>query len=48
MTESTPLAGTPVVSEIVGFPDWERVTVDEPYNPATTAKLFTVVEVSGE
>ena len=41
----TPLTGTPVVSEIVGFPDWERVTVDEPCNPATTPKIFTVVEV---
>ncbi len=40
------LTGTPVVSDIIGFPDWERVTVDEPYDPITTTKLFTVVEVT--
>ncbi len=40
-----PLTGTQVVSEIVGFPDWQRVIVDEPYNSSTTPKMFTTVEV---
>ena len=44
----TPLTGTPMVSDIGDGSLWERVTIDEPYNPATTPKLFTVVEVSGE
>jgi hypothetical protein len=43
-----PLTGTQVVSEIVGFPDWQRVIVDEPYNPATTPRMFTTVEVTGQ
>ena len=42
----TPLTGTPVVSSIDA--EWDRVTVDEPFNPATTPKLFTTVEVTGE
>ena len=39
----TPLTGTPFVTSVDA--DWDRVTVDEPFNPATTPKLFTVVEV---
>ena len=41
-----PLTGTPVVSNVGDGSIWERVTVDEPYDPATTPKLFTVVEVT--
>jgi hypothetical protein len=43
-----PLTGTPVESEIIGFPDWQRVVIDEPFNPSTTPRLFTTVEVMGQ
>lgn len=34
-----------MVSDVGDGSLWERVIIDEPYNPATTPKLFTVVEV---
>jgi hypothetical protein len=43
----TPLTGTPVVSDVEGFPDWQRVIVDETFDPIASPKLFVVVEVTG-
>ncbi|MCP5534755.1 MAG: choice-of-anchor D domain-containing protein [Akkermansiaceae bacterium] len=41
-----PLSGTETVSDIVGAPEWERVTVDEPCDPATSARCFSRVKVA--
>jgi hypothetical protein len=38
-----PMTGTAIVSQI--DTNWERVVIEEPYNPASTPKLFSIVEV---
>ncbi|MCP5538109.1 MAG: leucine-rich repeat protein [Akkermansiaceae bacterium] len=44
MNGFSPMTGTPVVTSIND--DYERVTIDEPYDPATTPKLFVRVAVT--
>jgi hypothetical protein len=39
-----PMTGTETVTPIDAA--WERVVIDEPYDPSTTRKLFSIVEVS--
>jgi hypothetical protein len=38
-----PMTGTAIVSQI--DTNWERVVIEEPYNPASTPKFFSIVEV---
>lgn len=40
-----PMNGLLVAEDISGFPAWERVTIDEPVNPASTLRFFSRLRV---
>lgn len=40
-----PMSGAQSVADIPGAPDWERVTIDEPCDPATEDRCFSRVRV---
>jgi hypothetical protein len=40
-----PIAAQPLIEDIPGFSAWERVTLEEPVDPATTPHFFSRLEV---